>query len=619
MASASSAPGHRLWRSPLTWLAALLVAYLAGPVIVFLVRSARRPAQGFDVPGLLGAFGTSALAATISACLVGLLGIPLAYLLARERGLLTTAIGAVVQLPLALPPLMSGVVLLYVFGPYTWLGRLSGGRFTESLAGIVIAQSFVASPFLVVAARSAFRAVDPNLLDVAATAGLGPLARFGRVALPLAAGGIRAGLLLTWLRAFGEYGATVMLSYHPYSLPVFTYVQFSAVGLPATQAPALLALGLAAGVVALSRLPVGRVGHLRRYPPGEMAGAAPPRAHDRPKEPVPVGFELSIRVGEFWLRLHHQASSHRLAVLGPSGAGKSLTMHALAGLAPGRVSFAGRPVGHLPPEQRRVGYVPQGAGLMPHLDAWSNATFGPRADPRAAAYWLAALGISNLAGRPPAQMSGGQRQRVNLARAFSCHADVVLLDEPFTGLDAPARAELLRQLRALQREAGLSSVLVTHDFSEAALLADEVVVVAGGQALQAGALPEVFRRPASPEVARILGLANVFGGVAASPTSVATGPLVVATTPHGVPTGLPLSWCVRPEHISLAATGTGAAQPARVVDVAELGHRALATLALAGGKTLQAELDGPAWPPPGSDCWARIPPDAVLVWPGSAP
>ena len=273
---------------------------------------------------------------------------------------------------------------------------------------------------------------------------------------------------------------------------------------------------------------------------------------------------------------------------------------------------------------------------MPHLDAWSNATFGPHADAAEASYWLAALGITDLADRKPAQMSGGQRQRVGLARAFSCGADVVLLDEPFTGLDAPARAELLRQLRALQLGAGLSSVLVTHDFSEAALLADEVVVVSSGQALQVGPLPEVFRRPASPEVARLLGIANVFSGAAASPTSVATGPLVVPTGSHGVPVGQPLSWCVRPEDVSVSALPSEGAQPARLVDVVDLGHRLLATLAVAGGTILEAELDTPSelaldstilpgpntsedsqvWPAAGSSCWTSLRKEAVLVWPG---
>ena len=183
-----------------------------------------------------------------------------------------------VQLPLALPPVMAGVVLIYLVGPYTTIGSFFGGRLTGSLAGIVLAQTFVAAPFLVIAARSAFAAVEPALDDLAATLGKRPLARFLRVSLPVAAPGIRAGLLLTWLRAFGEYGATVLVAYHPYSLPVFTYVQFSGGGLPDTQAPTVLALAAAIAVVLISRLRVPR----RPASAHRFAGSPPARAPGRP-------------------------------------------------------------------------------------------------------------------------------------------------------------------------------------------------------------------------------------------------------------------------------------------------------------------------------------------------
>ncbi|MGH9104844.1 MAG: ATP-binding cassette domain-containing protein [Acidimicrobiales bacterium] len=619
-------------RHAIGWLAALLLVYLAAPVVVFLARSARHPSEGFATPGLLGAFATSAEAATISAAIVAVLGVPLAYQLASRRGRLASAASVAVQLPLALPPLMSGVVLLYVFGPNTPLGRLAGGRFTESLAGIVLAQTFVSSPFLVTAARSAFLALDPNMEQVAAVAGMGPLARFARVALPLAAGGIRAGLLLTWLRAFGEYGATVMMAYHPYSLPVFTYVQFSATGLSATQAPSLLALGLAGAVVGLSRLPLTGSRRLlarrRKLPPmlGEGATAGRPRVgRDRsaaPGPPVPVGLDLSTRAGSFRLSLAYRARSHRLAIVGPSGAGKSLTLRALAGLAPGDVSFAGRPVGQLPAERRRVGYVPQGQSLLPDRSAWDNVMLGPYAEAGMAAYWLAALGIARLAGRLPSQLSGGQRQRVALARALSCRPALVLMDEPFSGLDAPVRDGLVRELRHLQLEAALSSVLVTQDFDEAALLADEVMVISGGAMLQAGPVPEVFAHPASPEVARLLGVRNVLAGEAGSEASVRTGQLLVGTAHHGLPAGTALTWCARPDQISVAESPGAEAHRARVDDVADLGTRRLVVLSLGGVAALEAELPAatsPSWPRPGATCWVSLPPEAVQVWAAGEP
>jgi len=609
-ARADRAPAGRAGWHPLGGLAALLLLYLAVPIALYLAHLGGTGRGGPATPGLLGAFATSAEAATISTCLIAVLGVPLAYLLARHRGLLSSVASGVVQLPLALPPLMSGVVLLYAVGPGTFLGRLFGGHLTESLVGIVLAQCFVASPFLVVAARSSFAALDANWDETAATLGLSRLARFWRISLPLAGPGVRAGLLMAWLRAFGEYGATVMLAYHPYSLPVFTYVQFSAAGLPAAQLPTALALGTAAVAVAAARIPV-------RSPRGKrpaVASARPPA----PSMPLAVGFDISTTAGTFCLQLSHRARSHRLAILGPSGAGKSLTLRSLAGLVPGEAWFGNERVSQLPPGERRVGYVPQGQSLVPHLSAWENATLGPYADPHLAAWWLAALGLQGLEGYLPSQLSGGQRQRVALARAFSCHPSVVLLDEPFSGLDAPQRAQLQGQLRRLQLQAGLSSVLVTHDASEAAMLADEVLVMAAGRLLQAGPLLDVVRRPATPEVAAVLGARNFFNGVAASARSVRAHGAVIATAHHGLEAGTPLCWSIRPEHVRLVAPGTPGAWPAKALDVVDLGASCLATVQLDAGLELEAQAPALA-AGPGERCWAQLPPEAILVWPAPAP
>ena len=175
---------RRALHSPLTWLSGLLALYLAVPVAAFVVRLATTHDRGFTAPGLFDALGVSLLTATISVSIIALLGTPFAWLLARSHGRFAAVLGVVAQLPLALPPLVSGLLLIYVVGPYTWLGRLSGGRLTESLAGIVLAQTFVAAPFLITTARAAFSSLDPGLVEVAATLGRGPLSRFTLVAVP---------------------------------------------------------------------------------------------------------------------------------------------------------------------------------------------------------------------------------------------------------------------------------------------------------------------------------------------------------------------------------------------------------------------------------------------------
>ena len=196
-------------------LAALLALYLVAPLAAGILQAGLADWRGAALGDLARASGVSFASATLATGFVALGGIPLGYLLARVPGRGMALLGFVVQLPLALPPLASGILLLFLFGYASPVGRLFGGALTDSFAGIVLAEAFVAAPFLVIAARSAFAGVDPVLEDVAASLGHRPPAVFRRVSLALAWRGIWAGMLLTWLRAFGEFGATVMLAYHP--------------------------------------------------------------------------------------------------------------------------------------------------------------------------------------------------------------------------------------------------------------------------------------------------------------------------------------------------------------------------------------------------------------------
>lgn len=597
-------------RSPLPWLGGLLVVYLVVPVAAFFVRFSTSHERGFNTPGLWSALRTSTESATIATLIVAILGVPLAYALARYRGLLANAVGVLVVLPLALPPVMSGILLIYIVGPYTTLGRLFHQRLTGSVAGIVLAQVFVSAPFLIISARSAFATVDVSLEDLAATLGHRPLARFLRVSLPIAAPGIRAGLLLTWLRAIGEYGANVIIAYHPFSLPVYTYVQFSSTGLPATQAPTILVMA-AAGVAVV-------VANLRRPARLRRRGADPA---PRPPDPLPstrVGFDLDVTAGAFRLRLAHQATSHRLAILGPSGSGKSMTLKSLAGLlgaGVGPVSYNDEAVATIPTERRHIGYVPQGQSLFPHLTVREQLHFGVDADDRLGSWWLQTLAIDGLQDRLPDQLSGGQRQRVSLAQALSRSPRLVLLDEPFSALDAPVREELRLELRRLQRDAGLSTVLVTHDPEEAAFLADEILVIADGQILQVGSSREVYHRPASPKVARLLGIENLLPGRVA-PGGIRAGDTVIDADVIDMQDGTAVLWCVRPERVTLTADGDGWYR-ASVVDIADLGTSTALIVRLGGGPELRVRTTDSVDFLAGETCGVRIERSAISVWPDS--
>ena len=602
---------YRASRSPLTWLGGLLALYLAVPLAAFVIRLAGSNERGFNTPGLWSALWTSVESATISTLLVAFFGIPMAYWLARSRGPVAAVTGVLVLLPLALPPVMSGIVLIYLVGPYTLLGQLFNGGLTESVAGVVIAQTFVAGPFLVIAARSAFATVDPALEDLAASLGHRPAARFWLVNMRIAAPGIRAGLLMTWLRAIGEYGATVLLAYHPYTLPVFTYVQFSSTGIPTTQAPTALALGVAVVVLLISEVLPYRV--VRRAPAVVPAPVPPP-----PMSPTTVSFDLDVAVGAFRLRVAHRAGGHRIAILGPSGAGKSITLRAIAGfMGPeaGQVWFGDQLVSAVPVEARRIGYVPQGLALLPGRTVWQQVLFATAADPALAAWWLRTLRLDGLQDRLPDQLSGGQRQRVALARALSQHPRLVLLDEPFNALDAPVRDELRHELRRLQHETALSTVLVTHDPEEAALLADEILIVDDGRLLQAGPRAEIYNRPASPQVARLLGIQNLAHGVVAEPGAITVGDLRIRADTGGLPAGGEVLWTIRPDHVCVARRG---AYPAIVDDVADIGTITTLTLRLPGGTELRARTTDPGELRPGDACQVDLDPAAITLWPSTS-
>ncbi|GHJ57562.1 ABC transporter ATP-binding protein [Nocardioides sp. OK12] len=237
-----------------------------------------------------------------------------------------------------------------------------------------------------------------------------------------------------------------------------------------------------------------------------------------------------------------------VAVIGPNGAGKSTLLGALAGTvaATGRVEVAGRDWSDLPVRERRLGVVFQDRSLLPHLRARDDVAFGLRArgvprreaDRRALA-WLDRLGVGDLADRRPAQLSGGQAQRVAIARALAGEPELLLLDEPFAGLDVGVatglRIELARHLAAY----GGVALLVTHDALDALTLADEVLVLDEGRVVQTGSPRDVAAHPRTEHVARLVGLNVVREGDelrSFAPSAVTVSPRgTVGGTGHDAP------------------------------------------------------------------------------------
>lgn len=275
---------------------------------------------------------------------------------------------------------------------------------------------------------------------------------------------------------------------------------------------------------------------------------------------------LALRAGDFALgeidlRVARGACH---VVLGPSGAGKSTLLDCVLGLRRpdrGQVRLDGRDLTGLPIERRGLGYVPQRLALFPHLTVAENIAYSARA--RGVAPGVAgpltrrlvdSLGIGHLLARRPATLSGGESQRVALARALAAGPRAVLLDEPFTALNESLRRELWWLLKDLQAERELTVLMITHDLAEAWFLADHITVLIDGRQRQSAPKGRLYRRPASADVARLLGIKNLFparvldGGRVHCPAL--GGALALDQRPLPPP-GTPVQLGIRAEHVAL--------------------------------------------------------------------
>ncbi|MDX3073368.1 ABC transporter ATP-binding protein [Streptomyces sp. NPDC088354] len=250
--------------------------------------------------------------------------------------------------------------------------------------------------------------------------------------------------------------------------------------------------------------------------------------------------ELVVDLGTFRLDVRLTAAPGEvLALLGPNGAGKTTALRALAGLTPltgGRLRLDGTDLDGTPPEARPVGVVFQDYLLFPHLSALDNVAFGPRcrglskARARAeAAAWLERMGLAEHAAARPRRLSGGQAQRVALARALATRPRLLLLDEPLAALDARTRLEVRSQLRRHLADFEAVAVLVTHDPLDAMVLADRLVVIEHGRAVQEGTPAEVARRPRTDYIAHLVGLNLYRGEAAGRVVTLAGGPAITTT------------------------------------------------------------------------------------------
>jgi molybdate transport system ATP-binding protein len=329
---------------------------------------------------------------------------------------------------------------------------------------------------------------------------------------------------------------------------------------------------------------------------------------------------VRTRLGSFTLDVAWSAGDGVSVLFGPSGSGKTLTLQCLAGLVrpsggrivlDDRVLFDAAANINVPPRERRVGYVFQGYALFPHLDVQANIGFALQDRPaaertRRTGEVIERLGLRGLERRVPRELSGGQRQRVALGRALAIEPALVLLDEPLSALDLPARRALRDELRALLAAWGVPAVLVTHEFTEAYQLGDRLIIYDQGRVRQAAPRGELLWRPASESVARILGFRNILQGtvleVGAERILIAWRGHTLQARPPGeratVPApGAPVTFFVRPEDPRLLRKDGPPPEPAHHPNI--LSGAVVRDDDLGATRNLLIRLDAPGGPAQG--------------------
>ena len=478
----------------------------------------------------------SAFAATF---ITFFLGIAAAHWMNGYRGKGKGLIEALFISPLVLPPTVVGFLLLLLFGKNGPVGQLLlqvGVTVVFSWAATAIAATVVAFPLMYKTAQGAFTQIDPNLLRAARTLGASEMTVFRRVILPLALPGIVAGTILTFARALGEFGATLMLAGNipgqTQTIPVAIYFAVEAGDMKQASIWVVVILAISLTVLTAvnfwsdSRRSVGWgaiAGDKGNLHPDSNA------PHPKPasvRNPIGLVVDIQKQLPGFSLETSFTTELDTLGLLGASGAGKSMILRCIAGLETpdsgcivlnGRVLFDSKKGINLPACDRRIGFLFQNYALFPHLSVAQNIAFGlqqhtlPEQDLRVNEQ-LTRVQLQGLKNRYPHQLSGGQQQRVALARALAIQPEVLLLDEPFSALDTHLRSQLeMQMIETLSTYQGVS-LFVTHNLEEAYRVCKNLLVLSEGRVAAYDSKEKIFEHPPTVGVAQLTGCKN-FSGV----------------------------------------------------------------------------------------------------------
>ncbi len=325
----------------------------------------------------------------------------------------------------------------------------------------------------------------------------------------------------------------------------------------------------------------------------------------------------------------HFKKGEMICFLGPSGCGKTTLLRMIAGLeepTEGTISFDGQDLTRVPVHQRNIGMVFQSFALFPHLNVAENISYAMRirghskSDREArVTELLEMMRLPGMGDRRISQLSGGQRQRVAIARALALNPAIFLLDEPMSALDANLREAMQIELRMLQQNLGITTVVVTHDQTEAMTMADEIVVMGRAKVLQTGTPMEIYKKPVDKFVAGFIGSSNLLPAIMTGGASVRVGDveLRIAEDRAGQPSGAAVLLMTRPEEVFVRAATCARPQnsiPGKVTFVRDIGAT-IEILVDCDGHEVVAVLTPKDWPDVriGDQVTVEMPANACMV------
>jgi molybdate ABC transporter permease protein len=470
-------------------------------------------------------------------------GIAAAYWMLGYRGRWKSVIEGIFVAPLILPPTVVGFLLLLLFGRNGPLGHvmaLFDFTIVFTWYAAVITATVVAFPLMYKTTLGAFEQVDTSLLQVAQTLGASKRRIFWRILLPLSVPGILAGTTLSFARALGEFGATLMLAGNipgqtqTIPMAIFFAVEAGAMNEAWLWVLVIMIISLS-GIVLVNLWQTHYERKVQKSPLSVVEGNEPLPGRDKtaaiPQTVTLTKSQFQLEQG-LWVEIEKQLANFSLntaftvqqgtlGLLGGSGSGKSMTLRCIAGVempTKGRIVLNGQTLFdsdkriNLPSHRRKVSLVFQNYALFPHMTVAQNIAFGlqlPRAmRSQQVNQQLALLQLQGLGDRYPHQLSGGQQQRVALARALATKPEVLLLDEPFSALDTYLRSQVERQLvETLSTYQGVT-LFVTHNLEEAYRVCEKLMVMSGGRAIAFDSKHQIFEHPQSLRVAQLTGCKN---------------------------------------------------------------------------------------------------------------